>query len=165
MPSVLQPWLEEIPIRMQSTLLLSLRGPDTHRCPNIKAVQRWMRGLTFRPGNPKNVHEFMAKDSEVPHLEEKNDLARELEFTTPHFYSHLMHGLEVLAYRHPLPSVRFIAYKLFINMCGLFHLDPEIEPVFEARLEQINWCKEIPQPDDLEQAQQAIHMSKHSVGN
>ena len=53
--SVLQPWVERLPLRMQSTLLLGLRGPDTHACPNVKKISRWLRGLTFRPANPDNV--------------------------------------------------------------------------------------------------------------
>ncbi len=148
--TVLQPWLEEIPIRMQSTLLLSLRGPDTHRAPEIKKVQRWMRSLAFRPGNPANVKEFMTDINDVPVLQEKNDLARELEFCTQHFYSHLMHGLEVIAYRHPDEAVSTRAGFLFHGMSHLMHLDPECEEDFEHRLRQIEWPGG--QPDTFEQA-------------
>lgn len=139
MSNVLQPWLEKIPIRMQSTLLLSLRGPDTHRCPEIKKVQRWMRGLTFIPGNPDNVKEFMTSANDVPILEEKCPLARELEFCSQHFYSHLMHGLEVLAYRHPNNFVTLTAYQLFHGMCDLFHLPVEDKEDFEDRLKTLEW--------------------------
>lgn len=148
--TVLQPWLEEIPIRMQSTLLLSLRGPDTHRAPEIKKVQRWMRGLTFKPGNPANVTEFMTSTADLPKLEEKGPLARELEFCTQHFYSHLMHGLEVIAYRYPDGGIRAEAWGLFNGMCDLFHLKRESWENFEARLEQIEWPGG--QPDTFEQA-------------
>lgn len=137
--SVLQHWLEELPIRMQSTLLLSLRGPDTHRCPEIKKVQRWMRGLSFKPGNPDNVAEFMTGLDDVPALVEKNPLARELEFCTQHFYSHLMHGLEVIAYKHPSHAVGHKALDLFDGMCRLFHLEPEDEYEFEERLKTREW--------------------------
>lgn len=139
MSSVLQPWLEELPIRMQSTLLLSLRGPDTHRCPEIKKIQRWMRGLSFKPGNPVNVVDFMTGTDDVPELQEKNTLARELEFCTQHFYSHLMHGLEVIAYRHPMLSIAHKALDLFEGMCKLFHLELEDEYSFEERLKTLEW--------------------------
>lgn len=132
--TVLQPWLETIPIRMQSTLLLSLRGPDTHRCPETKKIQRWLRGLAFRPGNPDNVKEFMAPMSSVPLLVEKGPLARELEFTTQHFYSHLMHGLEVVGYCHPDQATAKFARDLFANMCALFHLLVETKDEFSSRL-------------------------------
>lgn len=150
--TVLQKWLEEIPIRMQSTLILSLRGPDTHRCPEIKRVQRWMRGLAFRPGNPDNVKEFMAPLSSVPTLEEKGPLARELEFTTQHFYSHLMHGLEVIGYKHPDDVAANAAYTLFFKMCALFHLSVETPEVFERRLGTRTDWKDGKQPENFEDA-------------
>ena len=137
--SVLQSWLEQIPIRMQSTLLLSLRGPDTHQCVEIKKIQRWMRGLVFKPGNPANVAEFMTSIENVPTLYEKGPLAKELEFCTQHFYSHLIHGLEVIAYRHPIPDTSFVAFQLFSGMCFLLHLLPEEKLDFEMRLKQIEW--------------------------
>jgi|GEM_PF-4391672 len=95
MTSVLQNWLMEVPIRMQSTLILGLRGPDTHSAPSVKAVCRWLRGLAFKPGNPDNVAEFMK--AELPErIIEKGPTAKELEFCSQHFYSHLMHALEVI---------------------------------------------------------------------
>src|ERR1043165_5965337 len=112
MISVLQPWVMEIPIRMQSTLILGLRGPDTHSCPNVKKIGRWLRGLAFVPGNPANVLEFMAT-SAPDRIVEKGYAAKELEFCSQHYYSHLMHALEVVAYRHPHEAIRRSAFALF----------------------------------------------------
>jgi len=139
MPSVLQSWLEEIPIRMQSTLVLGLRGPDTHVCPNVKKVQRWLRGIVFRPGNPDNVKEFMTDVNDLPVMVEKGPLAKELEFCTQHFYSHLMHALEVVAYRHPGIIERHSAFLLFQGMCSAFHLTVETVDEFEDRLCMREW--------------------------
>ena len=159
MLSVLQDWMGEIPIRMQSTLLLSLRGPDTHRCPEIKAVQRWMRGLVFRPGNPANVAEFMTSSSNLPNLDEKGKLARELEFCTQHFYSHLMHGLQVLGYCHPSGSVKQDAIYLYDKMCDQFHLPHESASVFSLRLGQIRWPGGV-QPETFEKALGMVHVAE-----
>jgi hypothetical protein len=63
-----------------------------------------------------------------------------------------MHGLEVIAYRHYDLATKLKAYKLFINMCGLFHLNPEDASEFEDRLSQVVWSKNIPQPNDYEEA-------------
>lgn len=151
MPSVLQSWLEEIPIRMQSTLLLGLRGADTHSCPNVKIIGRWLRNLSFKPGNPANMENFMAKLEEVPEtIEEKSILAKELEFCSQHFYSHLMHALEVVAYRHPLDIVNHRAFSLYFGMCNLLHLPVELKSSFEYRLRTIEWPTG--QPDNLEEA-------------
>jgi hypothetical protein len=149
MNSVLQPWLESIPLMMQSTLILSLRGPDTHACPNIKKIIRWMRGLAFKPGNPANVTEFMG---ELPErIVEKGPTAKELEFCSQHFYSHLMHGLEVIAYCCPKTNESFHALLLYKDMCALFHLDREDEIEFRHRLRERPWPGD-GQPIDYDEA-------------
>lgn len=148
MSSVLQPWVEKIPIRMQSTLVLGLRGPDTHCCPNVKKICRWLRGLTFKPGNPDNVKEFMG-DAPM-RIMEKSDTAKELEFCSQHFYSHLMHSLEVVAYNHSDGNVRRHAYYLFYDMCSLMHLLAETSTEFSHRLRDLDWPKG--QPNDYQEA-------------
>lgn len=135
--SVLQDWLVAIPIRMQSTLLIGLRGCDGHELPNAKALTRWLRGVTFKPGNPDNVREFMA--AEPPEIVEKGPVARELERTPMHYYAHLMHALEVVAYRHPDPAIRQRAFDRFYGMCALLHLPIEACIKFEARLCTREW--------------------------
>lgn len=148
MPSVLQPWVETIPIRMQSTLLLGLRGPDTHASPNVKKITRWLRGLTFRPGNPANIKEFMGEAPE--RIVEKGPTAKELEFCSQHFYSHLMHALEVVGYMYPDTKVAAHAFLLYDDMCNLMHLPCETPDVFHKRLKTIEW--QGGQPDSLEEA-------------
>jgi len=147
--SVLQDWLVKIPIRMQSTLLLGLRGPDTHRAPGIKAILRWLRGLAFKPGNPDNVKEFMGEMP--PRIVEKDSTAKELEFCSQHFYSHMMHALEVIAFRHPEPDIALRATGLFVDMCSLFHLHIESKELFEQRLGTREWPGGR-QPDTFEEA-------------
>lgn len=74
-----------------------------------------------------------------PRILEKTVIARELEFASQHFYSHLMHGLEVLAYCHPDPKVFTHAHLLFSDMCILFHLTKESKAEFKSRLAQLEW--------------------------
>lgn len=148
MPSVLQTWVEQIPLRMQSTVLLGLRGPDTHRCHEIKKIGRWLRGLVFKPANPANVMEFMGAAPE--RIKEKSSVARELEFCTQHYYSHLMHALEVVAYCYFNPEVAGHALDLYEDMCVLFHVRPEPIHEFKRRLETIEWPGG--QPESFEEA-------------
>lgn len=42
-----------------------------------------------------------------------------------HWYSHVMHALEVVAYRHPDHKVRAIAFKLYWDMVHNLHLNIE----------------------------------------
>lgn len=133
MTSVLQPWVETMPIRMQSTLLLGLRGPDGHSTTYIKQWTRWLRGLVFRPGNPENVGQFMNLN-DPPLLEDKGPLAQELYVMPQHYYSHLMHAVEVVAYRHPGTRTSNIAMEMYIRMADVMHLHTESPIEFEDRL-------------------------------
>lgn len=147
--SVLQDWLVKIPIRMQSTLVLGLRGPDNIIAPNVKTVTRWLRGLTFKPGNPDNCREFM--HSEPAQMFEKGPLAKELEFCTQHYYSHLMHSLEVVAYKHPYRPIVEIAGDRYEKLCTTFHLRIETPEDFEKRLGERSWPGGV-QPDTFTDA-------------
>jgi hypothetical protein len=152
MPSVLQPWLENIPIKMQSTLILGLRGPDTHSSPGVKSIVRWMRGLAFKPGRIDNLHEFMTALPE--NIAEKSATYKELEFCTQHFYGHLLHALEVVAYRYPDPTVACRAMDLVESLCAFFHLPVETEKHFEGRLKDEEWPEG--QPTNYEEARKQL---------
>lgn len=158
--TVTQNWMNEIPIRMQSTLILALRGPDTHNTPNIKSIARWLRGIAFKPGNPHNVAEFMGHFPE--RIVEKGPTAKELEFCSQHYYSHLLHALEVVGYRHPDAVIRSFAWDMFSDMCSLLHLPVESKSDFEYRLRQIDWFGE-GQPDSFEDAQDILRRTSHRV--
>lgn len=151
--SVLQSWLEEIPIRMQSTLILGLRGPDTGNCPEIKKITRWMRGLAFKPGNPDNVAQFMGEMP--PRIVEKSAVDKELSYCTMHVWSHLLHSLEVVGYRHPDAMTRIRSHNLYLDMCELMHLAPEPMEKFEERLKTRDWPGGV-QPDTFKDAMEAI---------
>jgi hypothetical protein len=137
---------------MQSTLVLGLRGPDTHACPNVKKIGRWLRGLTFKPGNPDNVREFMGHEPE--RISEKGACAKELEFCSQHYYSHLMHALEVVGYRYPERDTAEWAFFLYQDMCALMHLPEEDAESFERRLATRDWPNG--QPDTFEDALQQL---------
>ena len=137
--NVLQSWLEKIPIRTQSTLILGLRGPDTGMCLEIKRICRWLRGLTFVPGNPDNVHEFMGRWP--GRVVDKGEMYRELEFVSMHFYSHLMHAVEVIGYRHPDEQTANDAQLLYFDLCSILHVPVESLLDFEQRLGTREWPK------------------------
>jgi len=108
-----------------------------------------MRGLTYKPGNPENVAEFMGEKPD--RIVEKGPTAKELEFCTVHFYSHLMHGLEVLAYSSSVMDVRQHAQALYYDMCSLMHLEPEDLESYNKRLGPLEWPGGV-QPNDYEEA-------------
>jgi hypothetical protein len=143
--SVLQNWLVGLPLRMQSTLVLGLRGPDGDTCPYIKEWTRWLRGVTFKPGNPDNVRQFMHMDLPVL-MVEKGPLAYELYRAPQHYYSHLMHSIQVVAMRHPDPNIADHARQMYVAMAEAMHLSAETHDDFEARLGHRAWPGGV-QPD------------------
>jgi len=143
MRSVLQDWVMELPLREQGTMLTCVRGCDLE--PKI-----WVnRGVAYSPGRrltafirwcfmvPADLREvdsqegaFMMsfapepfKPSEFGHLPQ-------------HWYSHVMHALEVIGYRHPDFEVRSTAYALYASMASNLHLPVETMENMTKRLSE-----------------------------
>lgn len=142
---------------MQSTLLLGLRGPDGMTTTYIKQWTRWLRGHAFKPGNPDNVKQFML-DADPPDLEDKSPLAYELYVVPQHYYSHLMHAVQVVAMRHPDGAASHTAMNMYVAMAETLHLRPETREHFEQRLCHKEWPGDI-QPDTLAEAIAAIMLT------
>lgn len=121
-----------LPLRYQGTLLTAVRGCDDE-------AKQWTKtGVSYSPGrrttafirwcfmNPADVREvdreegsfFMStppepfKPSQFGHL-------------PLHWYSHVMHALEIIGYEHPSGEVRVIASRMYFQMVHALHLNPE----------------------------------------
>jgi hypothetical protein len=126
---VLQDWVGSLPLKVQSVLISAQRGPDSHYCPNIKALTKWIRRTSQQNADPS--HSFMA-DVPLPSLE---DLEYELEYCTLHFTFHFLYGLEIIAYKHPQTIAREKAmfyYKGIVE--EVLHFNIETEGQMDARL-------------------------------
>lgn len=126
---VLQDWVEALPWKMQSVLISAQRGPDSHYCPNVKALTKWVRRTCQQNADPS--HTFMANVA-LPTLD---DLEYELEYCTMHFTFHLLYGLEIMAYKHPERNIRDKAmfyYKGIIE--EILHFNIESERQMDGRL-------------------------------
>lgn len=126
----------ELPIKMQSTLILGLKGPDDRPAPNVKKITRWLRGLSFRPGDPRNVHEFMGERPE--RIMDRSPAYREIEYLPLHYFGHLLHSLEVVAYKHPDFDNQVLAFGLMADLCSILHLIPEDDDKFNHRLRSLD---------------------------
>lgn len=132
MPSVLQSWVEDLPLRFQGTLLTAVRGCDFEPKSWSKTGVSYSQGrrLTafirfcfMNPADPREVDAeegafFMStppipfKPSEFGHLPQ-------------HWYSHAMHALEIIGYWHPDRTLKALALGLYIKMVHGFHLNIE----------------------------------------
>ena len=133
MRSVLQDWVMELPLREQGTLLTCVRGCDEE--PKI-----WTKtGVSYSPGRRLTAYirwSFMvpADEREVDSQEGAFMMSTppnpfkpsEFGHLPQHWYSHAMHALEVIAYRHPQSMVKLKAREMYEKMVHNMHL--EIEP-------------------------------------
>lgn len=132
MKSVLQDWVMVLPLREQGVLLTAVRGCDSE-------PKTWTStGIAYSPGrrltafirwcfmNPADIREVDYEEGSFFQSEPPNPFKpSEFGHLPQHWYSHVMHALEVIAYRHPNENTHNIAMHLYIAMVKNLHLEPE----------------------------------------
>lgn len=132
MKSVLQDWVMELPLRFQGTLLTAVRGCDEEAKSWVRTgvafsqgrrITAFIRFCFMNPADPREIDYeegafFMStppkpfKPSQFGHLPQ-------------HWYSHVMHALEVIAYHHPDVNISSQALLMYREMVHSFHLNVE----------------------------------------
>lgn len=141
--SVLQEWVMDLPLREQGTLLTAVRGCDSE--PKV-----WTsRGVAYSPG--RRLTAFIRWSFMVPaDIREVDSEEGAFMMSTPpkpfkpsefghlpqHWYSHAMHALEIIAYRHPDMKIASIAYTMYECMVNNMHLNVERESHMKIRLSE-----------------------------
>lgn len=141
MNSVLQDWVMELPLREQGTLLTAVRGCDLE--PKLwtatgfsdspgRRITAFIRYCFMNPADPREVDIFGAFFQSKP-----PEPFRPSEFghLPQHWYAHVMHALEVIAYRHPGPQ-GLKALRLYTAMVSNLHLNNETFHQMEQRLSE-----------------------------
>lgn len=141
MKSVLQDWVMELPLRYQGTLLTAVRGCDSE-------PKQWSRtGVAYSAGrritayvrwcfmNPADIREVDYEEgsffmSEPPYPFKPSEFGH----LPQHWYSHIMHALEIIAHKHPRLHVRTKCFDLYHKMVISMHLNMETEKQLEDRL-------------------------------
>lgn len=141
--SVLQDWVMRLPLREQGTLLTSVRGCDDE-------AKTWERtGVAFSAGrrltafirwcfmNPADVREVDFEEGSFfmssPSLPFRPSAFGHLPL---HWYTHAMHALEIIAYRHPDVKTQEVTYYLYAMMVTSLHLNVETEEQMAERLSE-----------------------------
>lgn len=118
-------------------------------CPVVNLTLHLLEGVAYSPGrrltsfirycfmvpaDPREVNSeegaFMMSDPPIPFK------PSEFGHLPQHWYSHAMHALEVIGYRHPDLQIRVIARKLYEKMVSNLHLEIEPFSVFVKRLSE-----------------------------
>lgn len=147
MPSVIQDWIHEIPLRQQGVLLIALRGPDGMRKESpAKPIIRTLRGCamnTGRYGVPMPLGEFFPDDRFMrmdliadQHLwgDAVDNFFGSIDELNVHFLQHLLHAAAVLGFNHPIPIVRQRWLDFYHRGVDKLHMKPETEAEFVHRL-------------------------------
>lgn len=137
MPSVLQDWVMELPLREQGTLLTGIRGGDlTPKYPLDSAARQlvgFYRYCVMNPADPREVGIVGAFFQPEPPASWSPS---ELGHYPLHWVAHLMHGYEVVGYRHPDEWARFPAFEVYYRIAVSLHLKAETRPEMIRRLSE-----------------------------
>lgn len=132
MPSILQDWVMELPMREQGALLTCVRGcdlePKTWTATGFsestgRRLTAYIRWCFMNPADIREVDIPGAFFQSRP-----PDPFRPSEFghLPLHWYTHAMHALEVIAYRHPSHDVIGTeCFTLYHQMVHGLHLSVE----------------------------------------
>lgn len=134
MSSTIKEWVFDLPPKHQSVLMTATRGPDEFRYPAVKELNRWIRDKLFIDADPSNP--FILKEGDRDMLDPAflKDVTTELEYTKMHYFSHVLHALEIIAYMHTTPEVRHEAFGVYDHLVFELHLDVEDYEGFRRRL-------------------------------
>lgn len=137
MTSVLQDWVMDLPLREQGTILAGLRGCDlTPKRPLIlpeRQLIAYLRWCTMIPADPREVGVEGAYMQDYP---PRSFNPSDLGHYPQHFYAHLMHAFEVVAYRAPAHTIQANAEMIYLRMVENLHLVPESRIAMIRRLSE-----------------------------
>ena len=140
MNSVLQDWVMELPLREQGTLLTGVRGCDvTPKSPldsperRLVSYLRWTFMVPFAIEEVDLAPGCFFQSTPPTEFEWR---ASELGHYPQHWYSHLMHCYEVVAYRHPNIRINHACWKTYLKLVRNLHLYPEEKIQMVRRLDE-----------------------------
>lgn len=127
---VLQEWVNQVGLKMQSILLSGFRAPDQHTVA-VKKCVRWLRAKCQINADP-------SKGSYMKQIEMSHELIDaamdECEYLPVHYVHHLADAFRILALFHPDQEVQELAYYLHEQVAvELFHFVPETDAEFLYR--------------------------------
>lgn len=147
--SVQPKWCIELPLQQQSVLLLAARGPDgIGKYHPTKRVQRAYRACVLKGAYYGDVLplDYIGRNSFME-LVEFADLETWVKVVNTffeyaddlqhHFLMHLIHGAEILAYKHPDVNYRTRWFDFYLAAVQDMHLTIETEAELDARLNDV----------------------------
>jgi hypothetical protein len=145
MPSVQPSWCADLPLQQQSVLMLAARGPDgMAKDDPAKEVIRAYRGtvlIAAKYALPLTIDDsgdtFMSLQRFGSDFHWPHDVAAflgRIDIMPHHYIMHLMHGVEILGYKHPDEWCRHRWNWFYELLCADMHVPTESEDVMDVRL-------------------------------
>lgn len=156
--SVVQQWVSDLTLMMQSVLLTAIRGPDgIHKNHVSKRMVRWLRrcillgafenDVLLEPYDLVGQHRggsFIGPSIEYQFSHDSDwraamsELLDEYLTTTDelphHFQLHFIHAAEILGHYHPTAHTRNWWYNCYKRLCNDMHLRVETREALDKRL-------------------------------
>lgn len=147
--SVFGDWFFQLPFQQQSVLCLALRGPDGVRKHHpMKDIQRCYRGTVLKAARYGRFLEVGEKADSFMSMElfgNRHDWGRTrkayfdtIDELPHHFHMHMMHGAEILGYKHPNLIIAGQWQTFYYDCCDDAHVPPETHEQMEIRLSDWN---------------------------
>jgi hypothetical protein len=135
--SVLQDWVMELPLREQGVLLTCIRGCDlTPKLP-LDSTERQLVGfLRYCIMNPADLREVDIKGAFFQSSPPVHWKPSELGHYPLHWFIHVMHAYEVIAYRNKVPQIVTYATYVYEKMARSLHLNLETREQMVVRLSE-----------------------------
>jgi len=142
----LQEWAHSLTIQQQSVLMLALRGPDgVEKFNPCKHVLRRYRAAVLVAAKYGRVLRYDERgDNFMSLVNFESDEHWFFEVMQPYFsvvdqiphhsHLHLMHGCEIVGYKHPNELVRRRFNDFYVQCCNDMHIFPETVEVMDMRL-------------------------------
>lgn len=145
MISLLPDWIQELPLQQQAVLVLATRGPDGFpKYHASKLLLYHYRACVLKAAHIGRMLRIGEECASLMSLrsfgwEREWDAVlknfREVEDELPlHYYTHLMHGAQILAYRHPVPLYRLRWGAFYAQCCDYLHVPLETLETMGTRL-------------------------------
>lgn len=135
---MLRDWVQELPLREQGVLLSGMRGCDlTPKVPLDSSERQLVAYLRYVVCHPNDESEVgAAVGAYMQHYPPEDWTPSEFGHYPQHWYAHIMHAYQVVAYRHPDSETRVLAEDIYGRFVHSLHLELESFETMAARLSE-----------------------------
>lgn len=136
MPNIVQPWVEQLGLRYQGTLICAMRGCDgVGKEDSSKPLIRGLRGLVLEPASER-PSSFINLVSQERINQRFVAFLQNFDHYPVHYVLHLMHAVEIIGYYHPNKGCAYYCDHYYRKFCRKIHMNPETKDQLNARLQR-----------------------------